>query len=78
MSEADIESALASYERSAQLSIEAGFDGVELHGANGYLIDEFLDTGANQRTDGWGGAVAGRAPRAGGDGARARRSCLPC
>ena len=39
----------------------AGFDGVELHGANGYLADQFLRDGSNRRTDGWGGAVEGRA-----------------
>jgi N-ethylmaleimide reductase len=40
---------------------EAGFDGVELHGANGYLQDQFLQDGSNQRTDGYGGSVANRA-----------------
>src|SRR5450432_4078775 len=40
---------------------EAGFDGVELHGANGYLQDQFLQDGSNQRTDDYGGSVANRA-----------------
>lgn len=40
---------------------KAGFDGVELHGANGYLQDQFLEDGSNRRTDGYGGGVAGRA-----------------
>ena len=40
---------------------EAGFDGVELHGANGYLQDQFLEDGSNQRTDAYGGSVAHRA-----------------
>jgi len=40
---------------------EAGFDGVELHGANGYLQDQFLQDGSNQRTDAYGGAVENRA-----------------
>ncbi|MCK6544699.1 alkene reductase [Myxococcota bacterium] len=60
MSEADIERALAEYEASAALAIEAGFDGVELHGANGYLIDQFLNRASNQRTDRWGGTIEGR------------------
>ena len=60
MTEADIAAAVAEYAASARLAIEAGFDGVELHGANGYLIDQFLNTAANQRTDAWGGSVANR------------------
>lgn len=60
MTEADIEKALGEYVSSAKRAIAAGFDGVELHGANGYLIDQFLNVGANQRTDGWGGSVEGR------------------
>ena len=40
--------------------MEAGFDGVELHAANGYLLRQFLATGVNQRTDGYGGSVANR------------------
>ncbi len=39
----------------------AGFDGVEIHGANGYLLDQFLKTGANQRNDDYGGSIANRA-----------------
>ena len=39
----------------------AGFDGVEVHGANGYLLDQFLKTGANQRTDDYGGSIPNRA-----------------
>jgi N-ethylmaleimide reductase len=47
--------------RSAQLAIEAGADGVELHGANGYLIEQFLNPASNQRSDGYGGSVTNRA-----------------
>jgi N-ethylmaleimide reductase len=60
MTEADIQSAIQEYVTSSKLAIEAGFDGVELHGANGYLIDQFLNAASNLRTDKWGGSVAGR------------------
>jgi N-ethylmaleimide reductase len=45
----------------AQLALQAGFDGVELHGANGYLVDQFLQDGTNRRDDDYGGPVANRA-----------------
>jgi N-ethylmaleimide reductase len=45
----------------ARLAIEAGFDGVELHGANGYLLEQFLSPHSNQRTDEYGGSVRNRA-----------------
>lgn len=56
----EIESAADEYAHSSQLAIDAGFDGVELHGANGYLIDQFLNTVTNRRTDDWGGSVKNR------------------
>lgn len=50
----------ALYADGAQRAKEAGFDGVEIHGANGYLIDQFLRDGVNQRTDAYGGSIANR------------------
>jgi N-ethylmaleimide reductase len=60
MTEADIAQAIAEFATSTKNAIAAGFDGVELHGANGYLIDQFLNTAANQRTDKWGGSIENR------------------
>ena len=60
MSEADIEHSIAEYAAAAKLAIQGGFDGVELHAANGYLIDQFLNTASNQRNDRWGGSVENR------------------
>ncbi len=48
------------YRRAARNAIAAGFDGVEVHGANGYLIDQFLRAGSNQRTDDYGGSLENR------------------
>lgn len=52
---------VAAFARAARLAVEAGFDGVEIHGANGYLIDQFLRTSSNRRTDAYGGPVENRA-----------------
>jgi N-ethylmaleimide reductase len=60
MTEAEIDATLDEYANAAALAIEAGFDGVELHGANGYLIDQFLNTASNNRMDRWGGSVENR------------------
>ncbi|KAG0647820.1 Chanoclavine-I aldehyde reductase fgaOx3 [Hyphodiscus hymeniophilus] len=49
------------YKQAALNAIEAGFDGVEIHGANGYLIDQFLQDVSNKRTDAWGGSIEKRA-----------------
>ena len=56
----DIAHAVAEYARSAQLAIEAGFDGVELHAANGYLMEQFLNANVNQRMDAYGGSIENR------------------
>lgn len=60
MTEADIAQAKAEFVQAAQNAIAAGFDGVELHGANGYLLEQFLSPDTNQRTDAWGGSVDNR------------------
>jgi len=60
MTEADIRTTIAEYVQSAALAGDASFDGVELHGANGYLINQFLNTASNRRRDGWGGDIANR------------------
>jgi N-ethylmaleimide reductase len=60
MTEQDIETTIEEYAQSSALAIKAGFDGVELHGANGYLIDQFLNVASNQRKDRWGGSVENR------------------
>ncbi|MET0329660.1 MAG: alkene reductase, partial [Luteimonas sp.] len=49
------------YRRAARAAIDAGFDGVEVHAANGYLIDQFLRSGSNARTDAYGGSIENRA-----------------
>jgi N-ethylmaleimide reductase len=60
MTDADIAHAVAEYAQAARLAIEAGFDGIELHAANGYLIEQFLNANVNTGTDGYGGSIAGR------------------
>jgi N-ethylmaleimide reductase len=56
----EIPGIVAAYAKGAENAIAAGFDGVELHGANGYLIDQFLRDGTNKRTDRYGGSVENR------------------
>ncbi|HET6583725.1 MAG TPA: alkene reductase, partial [Nannocystaceae bacterium] len=51
---------VADYASAAKRAIAAGFDGVEIHGANGYLVDQFLRDGSNQRDDDYGGSIANR------------------
>lgn len=60
MTSADIDGTIRAFADAARNAMEAGFDGVELHGANGYLLHQFLADNTNLRTDGYGGSVAGR------------------
>jgi len=57
----EIPSIIAAYRKGAQNAKAAGFDGVELHGANGYLLDQFLQDSTNRRTDAYGGSREKRA-----------------
>jgi N-ethylmaleimide reductase len=56
----EIPAVIEDYRRAAEAAKQAGFDGVELHGANGYLIDQFLQNGSNKRTDLYGGPIENR------------------
>lgn len=56
----EIEQWVADYAQAAKNAVEAGFDGVEIHGANGYLVDQFIQDNVNQRTDEYGGSIANR------------------
>jgi N-ethylmaleimide reductase len=60
MSKEDIENVIQEFVQGAKNAIDAGFDGVEIHGANGYLIDQFLRSNSNQRTDEYGGTKENR------------------
>ncbi len=57
----EIAGIVESFRTAAGRGVKAGFDGVELHGANGYLFDQFLQDGSNKRTDEYGGSIANRA-----------------
>ncbi len=57
----EIPGLVASYGQAARNAIDAGFDGVEVHGANGYLLDQFLRDSINDRTDAYGGSMENRA-----------------
>lgn len=56
----EINGFVADYAQAARNAIEAGFDGVEIHGANGYLVDQFIQDNANRRTDEYGGSIENR------------------
>jgi N-ethylmaleimide reductase len=57
----EIPAIIADFKRGAENAKRAGFDGVEVHGANGYLLDQFLQDGSNQRSDSYGGSIENRA-----------------
>ena len=60
MTKADIDRVVKGFAHSAKQAIAAGFDGIEIHGGNGYLIDQFLRTNSNHRTDQYGGSKTNR------------------
>jgi N-ethylmaleimide reductase len=61
MTEADIKATIEEFAQAAKNALAAGFDGVELHGANGYLLEQFIRPNSNQRTDRYGGTIENRA-----------------
>jgi 2,4-dienoyl-CoA reductase-like NADH-dependent reductase (Old Yellow Enzyme family) len=58
---AELPGIVEAYRKGAENALVAGFDGVEIHGANGYLLDQFLQDGSNHRTDRYGGSIENRA-----------------
>ena len=60
MTQADIDVVVGQFRQAARNAMLAGFDGIELHAANGYLINQFLDSESNTRTDGYGGSLENR------------------
>jgi N-ethylmaleimide reductase len=61
MTEADIRATIEEYAQAATNAMSAGFDGIELHAANGYLLEQFIRPSSNRRTDRYGGSIEGRA-----------------
>ncbi|WWC92565.1 uncharacterized protein L201_007524 [Kwoniella dendrophila CBS 6074] len=60
MNQDDINEAIKEFTKAAENAMKAGFDGVEIHGANGYLLDQFTQSVSNQRTDKYGGSAENR------------------
>lgn len=77
MTLAEIDETIDAFARSARLAQQAGFDGVEIHGAHGYLVDQFLWDRTNRREDDWGGSLAARSRFAAGIVAAIRRAVGP-
>ncbi len=61
MTDAEIKSTIEEFAQAARNAVAAGFDGIELHGANGYLLEQFIRPNSNQRTDSYGGSIENRA-----------------
>jgi len=61
MTDADIKATVEEFAQGAKNAVAAGFDGIELHGANGYLLEQFIRPNSNQRTDRYGGSIENRA-----------------
>jgi N-ethylmaleimide reductase len=61
MTEADIKTTIEEFAQAAKNAVAAGFDGIELHSANGYLLEQFIRPNSNQRTDRYGGSIENRA-----------------
>jgi 2,4-dienoyl-CoA reductase-like NADH-dependent reductase (Old Yellow Enzyme family) len=61
MTEADIKTAIGEFEHSAKNAVAAGIEGIELHGGNGYLLEQFIRPNSNKRTDSYGGSIENRA-----------------
>jgi N-ethylmaleimide reductase len=60
MTEGDIRTGIKEFAQGAKNAVTAGFDGIELHGANGYLLEQFIRPNSNQRTDRYGGSIENR------------------
>jgi N-ethylmaleimide reductase len=61
MTQADVKTAIGEFEQAAKNAVAAGFEGIELHGANGYLLEQFIRPTSNKRTDAYGGSIENRA-----------------